>query len=87
MKVTKLWSSSQKPTISLELFPPRSAKTAEKLGKNQIAIKHYRRAIEIEDNYRRQFEIMYPNKDTFISRLGKEKYSFAKQRINKQSAK
>jgi methylenetetrahydrofolate reductase (NADPH) len=31
MKVTKLWSSRQKPTISFELFPPRSPKGAEKL--------------------------------------------------------
>ncbi len=31
MKVTELWSSRQKPTISFELFPPRSPKGAEKL--------------------------------------------------------
>ena len=31
MKVTKLWNSRQKPTISFELFPPRSPKGAEKL--------------------------------------------------------
>jgi len=31
MKVTKLWSLRQKPTISFELFPPRSPKGAEKL--------------------------------------------------------
>ena len=33
MKATKLWSSSQKPTISFELFPPRSPKGAENLEK------------------------------------------------------
>ncbi len=31
MEVTKLWSAGQKPTVSFELFPPRSPKGAEKL--------------------------------------------------------
>ncbi len=31
MKVTELWSTSQKPTVSFELFPPMSPKGAEKL--------------------------------------------------------
>ncbi|UCG57201.1 MAG: methylenetetrahydrofolate reductase [Phycisphaerales bacterium] len=33
MKVTDIWNSRQKPTISFELFPPRSPKGAESLGK------------------------------------------------------
>ena len=33
MKMTRLWGSSQKPTISFELFPPRSPKGAENLEK------------------------------------------------------
>lgn len=33
MKVTNILQSSQKPTVSFELFPPRSAKAAEKLEK------------------------------------------------------
>ncbi|MHC4644506.1 MAG: methylenetetrahydrofolate reductase [Planctomycetota bacterium] len=33
MKVTDIWSGGKKPTISFELFPPRSAKAAEKLEK------------------------------------------------------
>ncbi|MHC4283591.1 MAG: methylenetetrahydrofolate reductase [Planctomycetota bacterium] len=33
MKVTNLWKSRQKPTVSFELFPPRSPKAAEKLEK------------------------------------------------------
>ncbi|MBL7185603.1 MAG: methylenetetrahydrofolate reductase [Phycisphaerae bacterium] len=33
MKVTDLWSAAQKPTVSFELFPPRSPKGAEKLEK------------------------------------------------------
>jgi methylenetetrahydrofolate reductase (NADPH) len=31
MKVTNLWKSKQKPTVSFELFPPRSPKAAENL--------------------------------------------------------
>jgi methylenetetrahydrofolate reductase (NADPH) len=33
MKVTDLWSSHQRPTVSFELFPPRSSKAAESLEK------------------------------------------------------
>ncbi|MBI5525850.1 MAG: methylenetetrahydrofolate reductase [Deltaproteobacteria bacterium] len=33
MKVTELWKSSKKPTVSFELFPARSAKAAEGLEK------------------------------------------------------
>jgi methylenetetrahydrofolate reductase (NADPH) len=31
MRVTDIWTSSQRPTVSFELFPPRSAKAAERL--------------------------------------------------------
>ncbi|MHC4666614.1 MAG: methylenetetrahydrofolate reductase, partial [Planctomycetota bacterium] len=33
MKVTDIWRAGQKPTISFELFPPRSVQAAEKLEK------------------------------------------------------
>ncbi|MDD5570517.1 MAG: methylenetetrahydrofolate reductase [Bacteroidales bacterium] len=33
MKLTDIWKSRQKPTISFELFPPRTEKTAENLEK------------------------------------------------------
>ena len=38
MKVTDLWSAGQKPTVSFELFPPRSPKGAEKLEKTVDAL-------------------------------------------------
>ena len=38
MKVTKLWSSKQKPTVSFELFPPRSPRGAENLEKTIDAL-------------------------------------------------
>jgi len=31
MKVAEVWNSGQKPTVSFELFPPRSEKAAEKI--------------------------------------------------------
>jgi methylenetetrahydrofolate reductase (NADH) len=30
MKATDIWASSKSPTVSFELFPPRSPKAAEK---------------------------------------------------------
>ncbi len=33
MKIIDLWKTSQRPTVSFELFPPRSAKAAETFGK------------------------------------------------------
>ena len=57
-----------------------SAKVAERLGKTDIAIEQYRKAIEIEDAYRSQFRIMYPGREMF-SRLGQGKYDLAKQKI------
>jgi hypothetical protein len=56
------------------------AKIAEKLGKTGFALQQYKKAVEIEDAYRRQFRIMYPDREIF-SRLGEEKYQFAKQRL------
>ncbi|MCX5635518.1 MAG: O-antigen ligase family protein [Planctomycetota bacterium] len=60
------------------------AKLAERLEKTDAAIANYKQALEIEDSYRRQFEIMYPGKKIF-SRLGEEKYQLAKQRIKSLS--
>ena len=53
---------------------------AERLGKKEMAIENYQLAIKIEDGYSEQFKIMYPDFPVF-SRLGKEKYSLAKERL------
>jgi len=53
---------------------------AERMGKTTVAVEHYQEAVIIEDNYRRQFQEMYPGWE-IISRLGQEKYRKAKQRI------
>ena len=57
-----------------------AAKTAEHLNKTTTAIEHYKKAIEIEDAYRTQFKKMYPGKKVF-SRLGKENYNSAKNKL------
>ena len=76
-----------------ELYPGsgrlrfKLAKIAEQLGKTNIAIEQYRKAIEIEDSYRCQFQIMYPERKEIVSRLGEEKYQFAIKRVKELSEK
>ena len=57
------------------------AKISELLGKTDIAIRQYEKAIKIEDKYRDQFREMYPKRKEVVSRLGDKKYLFAKQRL------
>ena len=57
------------------------AKIAELLGRTDIASRQYKEAIKIEDKYRAQFHKMYPEREKIVSRLGEEKYQFAKQRL------
>ncbi len=56
------------------------AKTARELDIIDIAIEHYKKAVEIEDAYTEQFKIMYPKKEVF-SRMGKIKYREAKEKL------
>jgi O-antigen ligase len=71
---------------AVELYPGGGrlrvelAKIAEQLGKADLAVEQYKKAIEIEDSFREQFRLMYPGQE-IISRLGEEKYKNAKQRI------
>ncbi|MFC1675902.1 O-antigen ligase family protein [Planctomycetota bacterium] len=53
------------------------AQLAESLGKNDVAIQQYKKAVQIEEAYREQFKIMYPGKKIF-SRIGEQKYQKAK---------
>jgi tetratricopeptide (TPR) repeat protein len=81
--LTKAFDSANR---AVELYPGAGrlrielAKIAEKLGKTDLAIQQYKKAVEIEDAYRHQFRIMYPDREIF-SRLGEEKYNSAKQRL------
>ncbi|MHC4069770.1 MAG: O-antigen ligase family protein [Planctomycetota bacterium] len=64
----------------------KMAQIAEKLNETDIALAQYKKAIQIEDAYRNQFQIMYPDKKVF-SRLGELKYQNAKQKVNLLSQK
>jgi tetratricopeptide (TPR) repeat protein len=61
------------------------AKIAEKLGLADDALHSYKKAIDIEDAYRRQFKIMYSKREE-VSRLSTEEYSFAKERTKALSS-
>ncbi|MCE5185997.1 MAG: O-antigen ligase family protein [Planctomycetaceae bacterium] len=62
-----------------------AAELADRLGRSQTALEHYRAAVEIEDAYRHQFKIMYPDRQ-IISRIGQTNYQTAKSRIQDLSA-
>ena len=74
-------------SLAIERYPGcerlrfKLAQTAEQLGKTDIALEQYREAIRIEDKYRAQFRIMYPERKEVVSRLGQEQYQFAKKRV------
>ena len=74
-----LWSAVERYPGSSQLRI-EMAEVAEQLDKTDIAVAQYKKAVEIEDAYRNQFKTMYPGREIF-SRLGEEKYQFAKQRI------
>ena len=80
-------------SLSIERYPGcerlhfKMAQIAEYLGKIQTAIEHYRKAIEIEDQYRAQFKLLYPEWKHIVSRLGEEKYQLAVERVKKLSEK
>jgi len=57
------------------------AEISEQLGNTNTALKQYEKAIEIENSFRNQFRLIYPEREKIVSRLGEEKYQFAKQRI------
>jgi tetratricopeptide (TPR) repeat protein len=56
---------------------------AEKLGRGDEAAKHYFRAVQIERQYRLQFEKMYPGRDV-LSRLGEKRYEYAVEYLKRR---
>ena len=62
------------------------ASIAEDLNKTDTALDQYKKAVEIEDSFRQQFEMMYPDRKV-INRLSKEKYDLAKQKIESSPEK
>jgi tetratricopeptide (TPR) repeat protein len=79
-------------SITVSLYPGnaeshlRLAQAADELGRPDTALKHYQTAVQIEDGFRKQFLLMYPGRNVF-SRLGNDKYLFAKERIKILSEK
>ncbi len=79
----KAYNSSKK---SLECYPGNSeellkfAEIAELVGKTGDAIWAYRKAVEIEDAFRRQFAEMYPGRPVF-SRMGELNYQQTIEKI------
>ncbi|MHC5082862.1 MAG: O-antigen ligase family protein [Planctomycetota bacterium] len=56
---------------------------AEEIGLFSEAMQHYQAAVWIEDLYREQFKIMYPEQERVISRLGNINYETAKEKIQR----
>jgi len=59
----------------------RMGRMAERLGRPDLAAGHYARAIEIENAFRRQFALSYPDWSRPVSRLGEQDYQFAQGRL------
>ncbi len=80
-------------SLSIERYPGcerlhfKLAQIAEYLGKTETAVEQYGKAIEIEDQYRAQFKLLYPEWQYTVSRLGEEKYQLAVERVRKLSEK
>jgi O-Antigen ligase len=74
-------------SVAVSLYPGdadlrlRLAQIAEDLGRTDFALQNYKTAVQIENGFREQFKIMYPDRKA-VSRLDEDKYFFATQRIN-----
>jgi hypothetical protein len=73
-------------SVAISLYPGnadlylRLAQIAEDLGRTDFALQNYKIAVQIEDGFREQFKLMYPDRKT-VSRLNEDNYFFATQRI------
>ena len=65
----------------------KKAQIADRMGNAEIAVEHYTKAIEIEDEYRAQFRQMYPEREDIVSRIDKNMYLYAKERVEELSKK
>jgi len=78
---------------SIERYPGcgrlhfKQAQIADQTGNTEIAIEQYTKAIEIEEEYRDQFRQMYPEIEDVVSRIDKNSYYYAKERVEKLSRK
>ncbi len=73
-------------SAAVELYPGdaelhlKLAQIADDLGRTDLALKNYKIAVQIEDDFRKQFKLMYPGRKV-LSRLNEDKYFSATQRI------
>jgi O-antigen ligase len=65
----------------------KQAQIAERMGKAEIAVEQYTKAIEIEDEYRAQFRQMYPERRDIVSRIGNKTYEDARKRLQELAGK
>lgn len=56
---------------------------AEELGRPEQAVSYLETALDIEQRYRQQFQIMYPDQPEIISRLGPCRYEDLLERLNR----
>jgi O-antigen ligase len=76
MEAGRLYPGSDRIAFDLGML-------AERMGQPQKAIEHFCWAAEIEDQYRKQFSEMYPDYP-LCSRLGQNRYEYAKNYIQKE---
>lgn len=67
--------------LNLEL-----AEIAQQLDSTNLAIEHYKKAIEIEDAFAAEYKIMYPGQKA-SSRMGQSKYLEAKEKLEELTGK
>jgi O-antigen ligase/tetratricopeptide (TPR) repeat protein len=78
---------------SIERYPGsgrlrfKKAQIADLMSNTDIAVEQYTKAIEIEGEYRDQFKQMYPEIEDIVSRINKNSYYYAKERIEELSKK
>jgi tetratricopeptide (TPR) repeat protein len=65
----------------------KQAQIADQMGITETAIEHYTKAIEIEDEYRAQFRKIYPEHQDIVSRIDKNMYLYAKERVEELAGK
>jgi len=58
---------------------------ADRIDKPDRAREHYAEAVRIEEAFRAQFRVMYPQRENVVSRLGEANYQLAKRRIEELS--
>ena len=63
----------------------KQAQMADLMDSAEIAVTQYTKAIEIEGEYRDQFRQMYPEREDVVSRLDKNMYLYAKERVEELS--